>query len=587
MEPWGTPEDGYHLMPDLADQAIAWIRQQKALTPDQPFFTYFAPGATHAPHHVPTEWADKYRGQFDHGWDVLREETFARQKALGVIPADCDLTERHAQIPAWDDMSDALKPVLARQMEVYAGFMEYADHHVGRVIDALDQLGILDDTVVYYIIGDNGASAEGSFHGSLNELTMAEDPNLESDEYLVDNVDKFGGPEAYNHYAIGWAHAMGTPYQWTKQVASHWGGTRNGTIVHWPAGIAAKGELRHQFCYITDIAPTMLELAGLPAPTTVNGITQEPMHGVSMSYSFDDPDEPERHSTQYFEILCNRGIYHQGWSAITRHHLPWEQHVKGVPFDEDVWELYDGSTDWTQAHDLAAEHPDKLAELQRLFLLEAGKYGVFPLDDRMSDRFNADIAGRPQLIQGGSLVLFPGMRSLTENAMPSLKNKSYSVTAEVVIPDGGANGVIINQGGITGGWAFYLHDGRPTFHYSFLGLIRATVTTAEPLPPGDHQIRVEFAYDGDGLGKGGTATIYIDGTEAATGRVERTHGFLFSFDETTDVGIDTGAPVSTDYTAGHNAFTGTINWVRVDAGDDSHDHLIDPAQLMRFAISRQ
>ncbi len=587
VEAWGTPEEGYHLMPDLADRTIGWIRQQKALTPDQPFFTYFAPGATHAPHHVPVEWADRYRGQFDQGWDVLREETFARQKALGVIPADCDLTVRHAEIPAWDDMSDALKPVLARQMEVYAGFMEYADHHVGRVIDALDDLGILDDTIVYYIIGDNGASAEGSFRGTLNEMAMPEAPGLESDEYLVENIDKIGGPEGYNHYAIGWAHAMGTPYQWTKQVASHWGGTRNGTIVHWPAGIAAAGEMRHQFCYITDIAPTLLELAGLPAPTTVNGISQEPMHGVSMTYSFDDADAPERHSTQYFEMVCNRGIYHQGWSAVTRHHLPWEQHVAGVPFDDDVWELYDGTTDWTQAHDLAAEHPDKLAELQRLFLLEASKYQVFPLDDRMAQRFNADLAGRPQLVQGGSVVLFPGMRSLTENALPSLKNKSHTITAKVVIPDGGANGVIVNQGGITGGWALYLHDGRPTYHYSFLGIERATITTPESLADGDHQVRVEFAYDGDGLGKGGTATIYIDGNESASGRVERTHAFVYSLDETTDVGSDTGSPVSTDYHAGSNAFTGTIDWIRIDTGDDSHDHLIDPAQLMRFAMSRQ
>ncbi len=430
-------------------------------------------------------------------------------------------------------------------------------------------------------------SAEGSFRGTLNEMAMAEVPGLESDEYLAANIDKFGGPEAYNHYAIGWAHAMGTPYQWTKQVASHWGGTRNGTIVHWPAGIAAKGELRHQFCHVIDLAPTVLELAGLPEPTAVNGITQQPMHGVSMAYSFDDPDGPKRHSTQYFEVVCNRGIYHQGWSAVTRHHLPWEQHVAGVPFDEDIWELYDGTTDWTQAHDLAAEHPDKLAELQRLFLLEAGKYEVFPLDDRMAQRFNAELAGRPQLVQGDSVVLYPGMRSLTENTLPSLKNKSHSITAQLVIPDGGANGVILNQGGITGGWALYLRDGHPTYHYSFLGIDRATVTTPAPLAAGDHQVRVEFAYDGDGLGKGGTATIYVDGDETASGRVERTHAFVYSLDETTDVGSDTGSPVSTDYPAGNNTFTGTIHWVRLDAGGNSHDHLIDPAKLLRFAISRQ
>ena len=417
---------------------------------------------------------------------------------------------------------------------------------------------------------------------------MAEVPGLESDEYLAENIDKFGGPEAYNHYAIGWAHAMGTPYQWTKQVASHWGGTRNGTIVHWPAGIAAKGELRHQFCYVTDIAPTVLELAGLPEPTTVNGITQEPMHGVSMSYSFDDPDAPERHSTQYFEVVCNRGIYHQGWSAVTRHHLPWEQHVAGRP----VRRRRVGAL--RRHHRLdPSPRPRRRAPRQARRAATA-----VPARSRPSTRCSRsmtgwrdastpNIAGRPQLVQGGSVVLFPGMRSLTENAMPSLKNKSYSITAEVVIPDGGANGVILNQGGITGGWALYLHDGRPTYHYSFLGLDRATVAAPEPLAPGDHQVRVEFAYDGDGLGKGGTATIYIDGTRPASGRVERTHAFVFSLDETTDVGIDTGSPVSPDYPAGDNAFTGTINWVRVDTGDDSHDHLIDPAQLMRFAISRQ
>ena len=587
VDPWGTPEEGYHLMPDLADKTIEWIQQQRALTPDQPFFAYFAPGATHAPHHVPAEWADKYKGAFDEGWDALREATFARQKQLGVIPADCDLTGRHEEIPAWEDMSDALKPVLARQMEVYAGFLEYADHHTGRVLDALEQLGVLDDTVVYYIIGDNGASAEGTMRGTLNEMALPEAPGLESDEYLVENLAKLGGPQGYNHYAIGWAHAMCTPYQWTKQVASHWGGTRNGTIVHWPAGIRAKGELRTQFCHVTDFAPTVLELAGLPEPTTVNGITQEPMHGVSMAYSFEDPHAPERHDTQYFEIICNRGIYHRGWSAVTRHHLPWEQTSSGGPLDDDVWELYDGNTDWTQAHDLAHEHPDKLAELQRLFLIEATKYNVLPLDRRVAARFSAETAGRPQLITGNSLVLFPGMRSLTENTMLNLKNKSHSVTADVVIPADGAEGVLINQGGITGGWSFYLKEGVPTYHYSFIGLDHVTITAAAPLAAGEHQVRVEFAYDGGGVGKGGAVTLYVDGDEVGSGRVERTHALVFSLDETTDVGCDTGSPVCDDYPAGDNRFTGTINWIRLDIGDDSHDHLIDQGQLMNLAMSRQ
>ncbi len=587
VDAWGTPEEGYHLMPDLADKTIAWIRQQKALTPDQPFFAYFAPGATHAPHHVPGEWADKYKGAFADGWDALREATFARQKQLGVIPADCDLTARHDEIPAWEDMSDALKPVLARQMEVYAGFLEYADYHIGSVLDAIEQLGALEDTVVYYIVGDNGASAEGTMRGTLNEMALPEAPGLESDVYLVENIDKIGGPEGYNHYAIGWAHAMCTPYQWTKQIASHWGGTRTGTIVHWPAGIKAKGELRSQFCHVIDVAPTVLELAGLPEPTTVNGITQEPMHGVSMAYSFEDPDAAERHDTQYFEIVCNRGIYHRGWSAVSRHHLPWEQTGSGGALDDDVWELYDSTTDWTQAHDLAAQHPEKLAELQRLFLIEAAKYNVLPLDPRMAARFNAELAGRPQLITGNSLVLFPGMRSLTENTMLNLKNKSHSITADVVIPAEGAEGVLVNQGGITGGWSLYLKDGTLTYHYSFIGLDRFTVTAAAPLAAGEHQVRMEFAYDGGGLGKGGTVTLYIDGGQAGTGRVKRTHAFVFSLDETTDVGCDTGSPVCDDYPAVDNRFTGAINWIRIDTGEDSHDHLIDPGQLMQLAMSRQ
>jgi arylsulfatase A-like enzyme len=587
VEPWGTPEQGYHLMPDLADKAIAWVQQQKALTPDQPFFCYFAPGATHAPHHVPKDWADRYKGRFDQGWDRLREETFARQKQLGVIPAEAELTRRHDEIPAWEDMDEQLKPVLARQMEVYAGFLEYADHHIGRLIDALAALEVLDDTLVYLIIGDNGASAEGSLQGTLNEIALAEAPGLETPEYLRENIDKLGTPEGFNHYAVGWAHAMDTPYQWTKQVASHWGGTRNATIVCWPAHLQARGEIRNQFHHVIDVAPTVLEAAGLPEPVQVHGVTQEPMHGVSMAYSFDHAAAAERHETQYFEMLCNRGIYHKGWSAVTRHHTPWELHKAGVPFDDDTWELYDGSTDWTQAHDLSKEQPAKLAELQRLFLIEAAKYNVLPLDDRMVERVNPELAGRPQLIQRNSLVLFPGMSSLNENCMLNLKNKSHSITAELVVPDHDARGVILNQGGITGGWALYLKDGRLAYHYSFLGLQRSTIAADQPLPAGQHQVRMEFAYDGGGLGKGGTATLFVDGDQVGAGRVERTHALEFSLDETTDVGRDTGAPVCDDYPAGDNAFTGTITWVRLDLGTDSHDHLIDPAQLLHFAMTRQ
>ncbi len=380
IEPDKTPEEGYHLTDDMTTKAIKWIRQQKALMPDKPFFTYFAPGATHAPHHVPKEWADKYKGKFDQGWDKLREETFARQKKLGVIPQECELTARHPEIAAWETISPVMKKVLAREMEVYAGFMEHTDHHVGRLLDSLKDLGILEDTLIYVIIGDNGASAEGSLQGAFNEIApLTGFAQLETAEFLTERMDKLGGVEAYNHYAVAWAHAMDTPYQWTKQVASHFGGTRNGTIVHWPNGIKAKGEIRSQFHHVIDVAPTILEVAHLPQPVFVNGVQQRPIEGVSMAYSFNDPKAAERHETQYFEMAGNRGIYHKGWTAVTRHRTPWiTAAAKLAAFDDDVWELYDTTNDWSQARDLAKKNPQKLHELQRLWLIEAVKYNVLP-----------------------------------------------------------------------------------------------------------------------------------------------------------------------------------------------------------------
>ncbi|WP_445149630.1 sulfatase-like hydrolase/transferase [Baekduia sp. Peel2402] len=590
VEPWGTPEEGYHLMADLADRAILWTRQQKSMAPDKPFFTYFAPGATHAPHHVPQEWIEKYKGQFDDGWDAQREATFARQKELGVIPPEAELTPRHDEIPAWEDMDDALKPVLARQMEVYAGFLSYADHHVGRVIDALDDLELLDDTLIYYIIGDNGASAEGTVIGTTNEIMVSEAPDLATPEWLIERIDDLGTPKAYNHYAVGWAHAMCTPYQWTKQVASHWGGTRNGTIVHWPGGIKAKGEVRNQFAHVIDVAPTVMAAAGLPFPTMVNGVDQEPFHGADMSYAFDDALAAERHETQYFEMMCNRGIFHKGWTAVTKHATPWEFSGRSEDLEADVWELYDTTTDWSQAHDLAAEHPDKLAELQRLFEIEATKYNVLPLDPRFAERFNAEMAGRPNPVAGRQQLLFGGMHRLQENVIINIKNKSHAITAEIELPeDGAAQGVIVAQGGSTGGWALYVHAGALRYTYNFTGAQMYKVETTTPLPAGTHQVRAEFAYDGGGIGKGGDVTLYLDGEQVGSGRVERTHWGIFSMDETTEVGSDAGAPVSDDYGPSDNAFTGAVSWVQLDIDEAAEDldHLISPQERFRLAMAKQ
>jgi arylsulfatase len=584
-----TAEEGYHFTEDMTDRAIEWVRQQKALMPDKPFFVYYAPGATHAPHHVPTEWSDKYKGAFDDGWDAQRERTFAKQKELGVIPQDAELTARPAEIPAWDDVADDLKPVLARQMEVYAGFLEHTDHHVGRFIDSLKDLEILDDTLVYVIIGDNGASAEGTLQGCFNELiTLNGAGGLETTEFMASRIDKFGTPEAYNHYAVGWAHAMDTPYQWTKQVASHWGGTRNGTIVRWPGGIKAKGEVRNQFHHVIDVAPTVLEAAGVPAPSFVNGIQQAPLEGVSMAYTFDDEGAADQHTTQYFEMFVNRGIYHQGWTAVTRHSLPWVN-AEAPALDDDVWELY-GPDDWTQAHDLAKEQPERLAHLQRLFIIEAGKYNVLPLDDRRYERFNADLAGRPQLILGNSQLLFGGMGRLSENSLLVLKNKSHSITAEILVPEGGASGTIVAQGGAFGGWSVYLTtDRRLAYCYNLFGVQRFKLYGSDSVPSGDHQVRVEFTYDGGGLGKGGSAALFVDGAKVGEGRVDATVPMVFSADETADVGTDGGTPVTDDLDASNVAFTGRVKWVQLDVGDDAadSDHMITADERYRIAMARQ
>ncbi|HEY2647091.1 MAG TPA: arylsulfatase, partial [Candidatus Acidoferrales bacterium] len=566
-----TPEEGYHLMEDMTDKAINWIGQEKALMPDKPFFVYFAPGATHAPHHVPQEWADKYKGRFDQGWDKLREETFARQKKLGVIPPNCQLTQRHKEIPSWDEMPAKLNPVLAREMEIYAGFLEYTDYQVGRLVDSLQKLNVLEDTLIFYIFGDNGASAEGTLNGTFNEMINFNGASaIETPEFLIAQLDKLGGPESYNHYAVGWAHALNTPYQWTKQVASHWGGTRNGTIIHWPKGIQAKGEIRTQFHHLIDVAPTILEAAGLPEPFFVNGIQQHPIEGVSMVYSFNDAKAAERHETQYFEMLGNRGIYHKGWTAVTRHRTPWLiVGEKTTAFDDDNWELYDTNRDWSQANNLAKEMPEKLRELQRLWLIEAARFNVLPLDDRVAERINPDTAGRPVLITGDSQILFGSMGRLSENSVLNMKNKSHSVTAEIVVPKTGAEGVIVAQGGNIGGWSLYAKGGKLKYCYNLLGIRQFYTESSNVLTPGLHQVRMEFIYAGGGLGKGGTVSLFVDGKKVGDGKVDATAAIIFSADDGCDVGVDTGSPVSPEYGSRGNEFNGVVKGVQLAIAKDA------------------
>jgi len=561
-----VPKDpNYHFMTDMTDKASAWLKFQKALTPDRPFFIYFAPGATHAPHHVAKEWIDKYKGKFDQGWDKLREETLARQLRLGIVPAGTKLAPKPEAIKDWATLSADEKKLFTRQMEIYAGFAEFTDTEIGRLIDAVRETGQLDNTLVIYILDDNGTSAEGGMSGMYNEYTYF-NGGVESVADILKHYDQLGGPMSYGHMSAGWAVAGDTPFSWAKQVGSDYGGNQTGVIIRWPDRVKAKGEIRSQFHHVIDVAPTVLEAAGLPEPKVVNGTLQRPIEGVSFAYTFDDAKAPDRHRVQYFEMFGNRALYDDGWFARTIHKAPWEPKPRAA-LTEDKWELYDTRTDFSLANDLAAQNPAKLAELQERFLTEAVKYNVLPIDDRVIERVNAKLAGRPDLMgDRTSLTLGAGMKGMSENVFINTKNRSFTITAEVEIPKGGANGVILAQGGRVGGFSLYFKDGKPIFHYNWVGMQRFTIAATQAVPPGQATIRFEFAYDGGGLGKGGLGTIFVNDKKVAEGRIEKTQPMVFSADETADVGADDAMPVTEDYKKGDNEFTGRIHKVRIDVG---------------------
>ncbi len=562
VEPPNDPS--YHFTTDITDQAIQWVRGQQSLTPDKPFFVYFAPGATHAPHHVPKAWADRYKGQFDAGWDAVRSATFERQKKLGVVPARAKLAPKPEAIQAWDALSPDEKRLFTRQAEVFAGFTEHTDHEIGRLVKAIEDLGELENTLFLYIAGDNGASAEGGMLGTSNE-TLYFNGQSDTLENQLRHLDHWGDPSTYPHMSAGWAVAFNSPFTWTKQVASNYGGTRNGMVVHWPKGFRARNQVRSQFHHVIDVAPTVLEATRLPEPKVVDGTPQTPIEGVSLAYTFDDPRAADRHTTQYFEMFGNRAIYHDGWLAGTIHRAPWELKPRRA-LQEDVWELYDVRADFSLAEDLAAKNPQKLAELQALFMAEAAKHHVLPIDDRGIERFNAALVGRPDLMgPRTSLILYEGTPGMLENTFINVKNRSSTITAELVIPPGGADGVILAQGGRFAGWSLYLRDGKPAYTYNFFGLEHTTVSGEKPLAPGKVTIRYDFAYDGGGMAKGGTGTLSVDGRKVAEGRIERTIPMIFSGDETADVGMDSATPVAEGIGEGEaTRFTGRIEKVTVE-----------------------
>jgi arylsulfatase len=558
-------EPNYHFTTDMTSQAIAWMRAQQSLTPDKPFFMYFATGATHAPHHAPKEWIEKYRGAFDKGWDKLREETLARQIALGVVPQGTPLARKPKEIEDWDKLSQDQQKLFARQMEVFAGFASHTDHEIGRLVQGIEDMGELDNTLIIYVVGDNGASAEGGMLGMFNEMTYFNGV-AETAEFMLERMEQWGGPECFNHYAAGWAVAGNTPFTWTKQVASNFGGTRNGIVFHWPKGIKSKGEIRTQFHHVVDLAPTVFEAAKVPSPKQVNGIAQRPIEGISMVYSFDEPKAAERHKTQYFEIGGNRAIYHDGWFAGTVHKAPWEA-VPRHPLTQDQWELYHVDKDFSMSRNVAAENPSKLKQLQELFTAEAIDHHVLPIDDRTIERFDPKIAGRPDLMDGRKeLTVYPGMLYMAENTFINMKNTSFDLTADVEVEGDKNHGVLIAQGGRFGGWTFWVKNGKPAYSYNFLGLELFQVEAQKSIPAGKHTLKVAFDYDAEGgkRGGGGKVELYIDQEKVGEGRVGKTHANVFSLDDTADTGVDTGTPVDETYGEGAmNAFTGQLQKVRI------------------------
>lgn len=561
-------KEGYHFTVDMTDQAIGWVKAQQSMTPDKPFFVYYATGAVHAPHHVPKEWADRYKGEFDKGWDEVRKETIERQKKLGVIPKNTKLAQKPEDIKDWKSLPEGNRRLFSRQAEVFAGFMEQTDHEVGRLVEALEDIGELDNTLFFYIAGDNGTSAEGGFVGMYNEMTYFNQVT-EKVEDLIPLIDEWGGPTTFPHMAAGWAVAFDAPFSWTKQVASDFGGTRNGMVVHWPNGVAEKGGLRTQFSHVIDVAPTILEAAGLPEPVSVNGTPQTPIEGTALNYTFADASAPERHTTQYFEMFGNRALYHDGWLARTLHRAPW-QTGQQKPLESDTWDLYNVREDFSLTNNLASRYPEKLSELQARFMVEAEKYHVLPIDDRTVERVNPALAGRPDLLgDRTSITLYDGMNGMLENTFLNVKNKSKQITAEVEIPADGANGVIIAQGGRFGGWSLYMKDGKPAYVYNWLGLERFTIAADSPIPEGKAVVELDFAYDGGGYGKGGMASLSVNGSQVAQGRVEKTQPLIFSADETADVGLDNQTPVAEGIGIGRDAtrFTGRIHQVHLEVSD--------------------
>lgn len=561
-----SSDPDYHLTADLADKAIAWVRQASTIAPDQPYFLYVATGATHAPHQAPREWIDKFKGQFDDGWDSYREKTLERQKRLGVVPPDTKLTTRSKGLPAWDSLNADQKRLYARMMEVFAGYGAHCDHELGRVVDACKSLPGADNTLIIYIAGDNGSSAEGGLEGSLCENLFFNGIS----EKWQDNIkviDELGGPRHFNHFPSAWAHAMNAPFQWTKQVASHFGGTRNPMIISWPAKISDKGGLRSQFLHTIDIVPTIYELCGITAPSVLNGTVQKPIEGKSFASAFTDGKAQAPRSTQYFELGCNRGLYHDGWMASAPSFVPWDPNRQEWDPDKATWELYNIEEDFSQANDLAAKHPEKLRQLQDMWWVEAARYNVLPLDWRGTVRMNADLMGRPNPMgKRTEMTYYPGTVGLPDGASPHMCNRSWTVTADIDVPASNANGMIVTHGGLEGGYGLYLRDGKPTFVYNFLSIERTTITGDAALPPGPTTLSVVFTYDGGGLGKGGEFTLKANGKALATQRIERSIPIQFSLGEGLDIGTDIGSPIDFTYTLPFS-FTGKIEKVTISLGE--------------------